>query len=57
MLDMGVLGTVQHNSLLSEWVAMMEHGMLTKSAADTRLGRAASTSEARIRIQNGLGKE
>lgn len=57
MLDMGVLGTVQHNSLLSEWVAMTEHGMLTKSAADTRLGRAASTSEARIRIQNGLGKE
>lgn len=30
--------------------------MLTKIAADTGLGWAASTSEARIRIQNVLGK-
>lgn len=30
--------------------------MLTKIAADTRLGQAASASEARIRIQNDLDK-
>lgn len=35
---------------------MMEHSMLTKTAAETRLGQAASASEARVRIQNGLDK-